>query len=1791
MSKKIYFYFFLLILIESFLIQGSFCSEKKYFHKCGVYEDNVIPSVHEEIPFNEKDSSFKRRMDSDGFKDFKIYLDLANLDIEIEQNNLTHYRDIYINSMNKAAKTLEKLIRVKPFRGGIYLTDEILKSFGIVKWDETKFGNETYKKNGTTLNSLGIDLIIFGKISNVNPSTLASAGPRRIDSMKRPFVGVVNINKNVDYSKKKSQEYLDSIILHEFTHILGFLNLFFEEYYHNIYWEVDSYGINRSYINSSKVLEVARKYYNCSEINGVALEEYGGEGTVGSHWEARILLGDYMNGYTYTEEQVISEFTLALLEDTGYYKPNYYTGGLMRYGKNKGCSFVKDSCVNKENHTINPYFENEYYDSIYSQSLHDSSCSSGRQSRTYYAWWIYNNLNETYPYYIYFEKQTYGGFGPADYCPVAQSMYNEEYTAQYTGQCNQKGNGGYGINIYYEDRKNYSSESLSDITGETYSDHSFCFLSSLFKENMEDADYFSSVNRAICYDLFCSEKSLTVQIHDDYIVCPRAGGKIEVEGYKGFFLCPDYNLMCSGTVLCNDMFECVEKESLVKESSYFYDYEIKTSQNLEDAYIIDADNITNYELSENATCPIYCKHCKKDQICVQCKSDYKLVGYSDSQKVECIEESIVNVGYYKSEGNIYYSCLTNCETCSDSQSCEKCLNGFTYSDNKCIKEIENCKEYDENGICKECNDNFGFNKTNRNECINILNFERFYTSDEGISYYPCNEIITDCQKCVYDNKIVNCYLCEENSILVNNENTCYLKDYIDNNKTYFYLNETHAKKCLEEISNCNECESEEKCIKCINDFFMVNNDLKKCLKKSDIESLDEYYLNEENTTYYSCENPLYNTIENCKKCFSNDSCYLCQGEYTFINGNKSVCNKKEDLEGKYILDPNDNSNYIKCSVFINNCDSCNSEQCNLCNDNYIFVNDNFNECVLKDSIEINFYFTYDNITYYSCKDNRYKDNEKCQELLKTTIPEVPTTIPLITTNQIIKTTLPTTILIVPTTQSVTIPQTKNIDITTQNIIPTTIITTQINKQTTQPSVQTTIIETLNSTIKQIEDITSTIPSITKTDIISTNIPHLPTTQIIKMEISSPISVSPSTQDITNTKANSINITTQNIIPTTSQINKQTILPTIYTTNIVTIKPSIKQTEDITSTIPSITKTIPKTDIISTTIPHLTDKIKTTLPSTNLIYSSTQIETIPQTKNIDNTTQINKLGSHPIIQTTVIETIKPSTKQTENISSTILSVPKIDIISTTIKTTLTSNNLIYSSTQGETNLQTNILLNTTQKTIPTTIIITQIDKQTILPKINATDIETIKPTIKQTEIILSTITNFTDREIQVKSTTISSSKINPIIKTTVISPLASEKIKTTIISQETSKVSPTSKHSSKVTIIVPTNSEINPSSISKIDNTLLTSTNTVKGIATTQFEKNPITIPNIKTTIPIVSNKPTTINDISTNTILTTIPNIIPTTIIKNVTPQVKEKVFFLLQVQIIDGKVIIFLVINFPITTNQKFTFSVIIYSSRNLRFLEQEKTTIEMEFYPKDNYNGNGDKIVSLISKEDIKEDRVAVEKLKNDEEIEVKVLNDNSEVLDTQKVEESINKGGVDYSNISEDDNNIIQYKIISASSGCQFSLIIEKNINQSNKSIELNFIDIQNNNNIKANCLLSSQNDKKIVCSLENEIDSYFVLEPFIDSYETEIITIVQKNTTDYLPLKCSLKTSSSNKAYNNKKSGLSSGAIVGIILAIVFAVVITGIIIIAYNKGFFKGKKLDDTTVINKFEMYPSTTLKI
>ena len=969
---------FLLILIFKTIN----CQENQIYHRCGFDDQKIKPiPIEKVIPIQNED----RRLDNeDEFKDFNIYLDLINIKNDIVKYNLQEYESLFIDSLNKAVETLESLLKVKNIKNNYILKDENIINILIPDWNKTLIG--TNAVGG--LKDLGIDLFIFGRFDDkMDEMTLANAGARYTDmDTGQPIVGLVNINTKVNYGKIKSKEYFQSIILHEFTHILGFSNNYFNKF-NFLFNKTDEFNVVRYYIKSPKVLEVAKKYFDCQDIDGVELEESGGSGTAGSHWEARILLGDYMNGVVYPEEQAISEFTLALLEDLGYYKANYYTGGLMRYGKHKGCDFIKKRCVS-ETHEINPKFENEFYDSIYSPDLKDASCTSGRQSRTYFAWWLYSNLPI---YYRYFSDPEYGGFSPADYCPVPMALPSESENAYYTGHCSSKGNGGYGTGIAYRvnitinngthiirkrERYNYTSESLLGITGEINSDHSFCYQSSLIRN---DFNFSSDIVRAICYESFCSDRSLTVKINDDYILCPRAGGKIEIEGYKGFFLCPDYNLICSGTVICNDMFDCVNKKSELKEESYNYDYIIKTSQNIEDAEIDISDNENNYELSFNGICPKDCKHCYENKKCIKCRDNFKFVGSKKNQEITCLSQTELSKGYYL-EKDIYYSCISNCDSCSDDTTCTTCSDGYGFINNKCIKIVEKCQVYNEDGFCEKCENNYAFKENDRTICLyKENNFINYYSKDEGISFYPCEKEINSCSKCGYNSNEnnVKCNLCSNDYALYENENKCYSK--INLNNIFYYLDDAKTKidKCSNVIQKCNECQNGNECKKCDNNYYMINDIKNNCIETSNI-AIDEYFLNNEQTIYYSCNNNLYHQINNCKKCSSKSTCTLCQDGYTFINGDKSLCVEKNSLGNNYIQDPSDQSNYIKCENKFDNCNSCDNNKCLSCKEEYIFINEDYSKCILKSSIDLDYYFTNDDITYYSCMNENYKNREECK---------------------------------------------------------------------------------------------------------------------------------------------------------------------------------------------------------------------------------------------------------------------------------------------------------------------------------------------------------------------------------------------------------------------------------------------------------------------------------------------------------------------------------------------------------------------------------------------------------------------------------------------------------------------------------------------------------------------------------------------------------------------------------------------------------------------------------------------
>ena len=77
---------------------------------------------------------------------------------------------------------------------------------------------------------------------------------------------------------------------------------------------------------------------------GAELEDQGGDGTALTHWEKRIFQNEAMTGTVHTQNPVYSRLTFALLEDSGWYLPNYDLAQEITWGKNLGCEFATKSC-------------------------------------------------------------------------------------------------------------------------------------------------------------------------------------------------------------------------------------------------------------------------------------------------------------------------------------------------------------------------------------------------------------------------------------------------------------------------------------------------------------------------------------------------------------------------------------------------------------------------------------------------------------------------------------------------------------------------------------------------------------------------------------------------------------------------------------------------------------------------------------------------------------------------------------------------------------------------------------------------------------------------------------------------------------------------------------------------------------------------------------------------------------------------------------------------------------------------------------------------------------------------------------------------------------------------------------------------------------------------------------------------------------------------------------------------------------------------------------------------------
>lgn len=163
----------------------------------------------------------------------------------------------------------------------------------------------------------------------------------------RPVTGAYILNLAFLKEGTLKEFLLFSTFAHEFTHILGFSSNLFDKYVQagtkntlgrdRVATRVNIGGRSVDAIVLQEVVGYARWFFNCGNLPGVPLEDNGGEGSAGSHWEKLFLPQEYMNP-SVENPGIISEFTFALLRGSGWYKTRRYAAQAYDWGQGMGCS-------------------------------------------------------------------------------------------------------------------------------------------------------------------------------------------------------------------------------------------------------------------------------------------------------------------------------------------------------------------------------------------------------------------------------------------------------------------------------------------------------------------------------------------------------------------------------------------------------------------------------------------------------------------------------------------------------------------------------------------------------------------------------------------------------------------------------------------------------------------------------------------------------------------------------------------------------------------------------------------------------------------------------------------------------------------------------------------------------------------------------------------------------------------------------------------------------------------------------------------------------------------------------------------------------------------------------------------------------------------------------------------------------------------------------------------------------------------------------------------------------------
>ncbi|GET86476.1 GP63, leishmanolysin [Leishmania tarentolae] len=360
------------------------------------------------------------------------------------------------------------------------------------------------------------DFVIYVASVPAKRGVMAWATSCQVFSDGRPAVGVINISPAKIVPKY--YKYLIRTAAHEIAHTLGFSKRYFKSA--GILTRVPNVrgkDFKVPVINSTTVVAKVREHYGCNTLEHLELEDQGGAGSAESHIKMRNAQDELM--VSAAAAGYYTALTMAVFQDLGFYQVDFSRAEAMSWGKDAGCAFLSEKCMEKG--------VTKWPSMFCSGAEEGLRCPSNRMGLGYCPVTNEKGLPE---YFQYFADPSLSGISSfMDYCPIM---------------------------VHYADGSCAQDASKAKPWMKTF--NVFSKTARCLDGDFRTANGSQSASyRALCADVKCDtlRRTYTIQVNGGTYVKCVPGTQRELINLStsfqkgGYITCPPYEEVCQRNVL------------------------------------------------------------------------------------------------------------------------------------------------------------------------------------------------------------------------------------------------------------------------------------------------------------------------------------------------------------------------------------------------------------------------------------------------------------------------------------------------------------------------------------------------------------------------------------------------------------------------------------------------------------------------------------------------------------------------------------------------------------------------------------------------------------------------------------------------------------------------------------------------------------------------------------------------------------------------------------------------------------------------------------------------------------------------------------------------------------------------------------------------------------------------------------------------------------------------------------------------------------------------------------------